>query len=632
MKFYGGSTAYFGGAADSFYDGGSLSALVPDVFTVSIGGRPYIVDLDQPFYRQYRRQIAPLTRTQADTSNLPGEHTLDPNGLWRRSFEDWSLGAGQRYLDRSTSTPNGFWASKGIDALTTKWQISLLPDVASRRTSSNTNLQVVAADGYIYICDGQHLLFTNSLTGTVTWTTVTGTPGVTCSSICTDGFTVYAAYGASGIYTTTAGAASASQYVTSAVGATAVVGYVNGRLMLGDNGATGNPLYNIVASGALPTALLTPYNPNTVWVGFASGNSFLYAAANVGGQGLVYGVTVTSDATALDAPVVEAQLPNGEQVASVCGYLGQLIVGTSLGVRYAQASSGGVQLGSLIPTPLPVQCLYGYGRWVWFGWTDYDTTSTGLGKIDLQNFVVPGVLPAYCSDRMAAGSGAVTGVVIVGGVAVFCVAGHGVYIDDGNLVASGSVQSGYVLYDLTDPKIASLLDVETVGPLTYGTYGASVALDAGEFNEIMFVVPGGQQNPASVALPGQPFERIETLITLNRDTSFPADGPTVSRWLLRSYPAPRRPVTWQLPLVLDERLADNSMGSEGFDPLVELEALEQMAGDGRPVAYQEADQAYQVYVQDVQFLPNELTQDKHYYNGMCLVTLEGLPVPYSAAA
>jgi hypothetical protein len=641
VKFYGGSTAYAGGTADSFYAGGALSTLVPKIFTVSLNGRPYMIDLSQPFYRQYRRQIAPLIRSQADTSKLPGEHSLDPNGLWRRSFEDWSEGAGQRYLDRDTSVANGFYTSKGVDALTEKWQIGLLPDTVLQRATTNSNVQVVAANGYLYVADGQTLAYTSTLTGTVSWTTVTGTPADTISSICTDGYTVYACYAAGGLYQTVAGTATATQLVTSALAATAVCGYVNGRLMV----ASGQSLYNIVSptAAALPTALLTTNNPNSAWVGFAAGNNNLYAAVNIGGVGVIYGTATTADGTSLTGPTPQATLPAGEKVASVLGYLGQLIVGTSLGVRYCQTgSNGGISLGALIATTAggvtytpatatqPVQALAGYSRWVWFGWTDYDGGSSGLGRVDLENFVVSGVLPAYQSDRMATAQGAVTSCAVLDGTVVFTVAGSGVYIDTANLVASGTIDSGYILYDLTDPKIGALLDIETVGPLLYGTYSAAISVDGAPFASVGTHQPG-QAEPVTFGLTGQSAERFETRLTLNRDADFPGQGPTITRWTLRVYPAPRRPITWQLPLMLDERIVGNSMSSTGYDPFVELQALEQMAANGEPVVYQESNQSYQVFVLDVQFLPDELTSDKHYFNGLCLVTLEGLPVPYSGS-
>src|SRR5215472_14971015 len=139
--FYGHSLSQ----VDFFSGTSALTSLVPRVFHCSLAGRPYIVDFSQPFYRQYRRQIAQITRTQADTSTDPGEQSLDPNSMWRRSFEDWSLGAGQRWRDRKDSQPSRFWTSKGVDPLTTRWQVTLLADTHVAKAATGTNLQTCLA-------------------------------------------------------------------------------------------------------------------------------------------------------------------------------------------------------------------------------------------------------------------------------------------------------------------------------------------------------------------------------------------------------------------------------------------------------------------------------------------------------
>jgi hypothetical protein len=616
-------TAFFGYNPDesAFFTGGVTTSLVPDTFMVSLNGRPYMIDMNQPFYRQYKRQLAQLLRTQADTSKDPGETSLDPDALWRRSFDDWSLGAGQRYLDRDTSLANRFWASKGIDCLTSRWQISLLPDTSNVYSSAGTNLSMTqAASGgvtYLYVIDGQTLKFSSNGTS---WTTVTGTPAVTASSICSDGYDVWVAYGASGVYTTTAGAASATQYVTSGVDAAAAVGYVNGRLMVGST----NKLYNVVATGALPAALFTAGNPNFKFTNFADGQSYLYAAGTAGTQSYIYGVSVTSDGTTLGAPVVQGMLPAGETVTAVCGYLGYLVIGTTQGVRFATAASSGIVLQSLIPTPGAVQCAVGWGRFVYFGWSNYDGVSTGLGRMDLANFAVPGVQPAYASDLMATAQGAVTSVVMFGGKPYFAVAGQGVFTQSANLVASGTVQSGYILYDLADTKVACLLDCQTAGPLTFGSYTAALSVDAGAFSTVGSHTVG-QTEPVTFSAGNQSGQRFEVQLTLSRDGVTSTAGPTFTRFTLRSFPAPRRPLTWQLPLILDEKQTTRSGMDEGFDPLVELQALETMATAGQLVTYQEGRLQFQVFVEDVVFLPDYMTEDHHFFNGVALVSLKGLP-------
>lgn len=626
------SEPFFAPSSPFFTGTSAVSSLVPDTYHVSLNGRPYMVDFSQPFFRQYRRQLAQLIRTQADTSTEPGDQSMDPNSLWRRSYEDWSGGAGQRYLDRPAVTgsssftgsiPNGFWASKGIDALSTKWQISLLPDTKSLLASTNTNLAVTVVGTHIYVIDGQALKFASSLGGS--WTTVTGTPAVTASSICTDGFNVWVAYGASGVYTTTEGAASASAYFATGIGSAATLGYVNGRLMLADT----NKLYNILTN-ALPAALFTAGNPNMVFTNFAEGNGAIYVGAHAGNRSWIYGLTVTTDGSALGAPVIQGALPAGETIASVFGYLSFLMVGSDQGLRMCQtSSSGAVTLGALIATPASVQCLAGWGRFVYFGYSSYDSTSTGIGRADLENQVISGVLPAYCSDLMVTSDDPVTSLAVYAGSPVFAVADDGLYGPDAaNLVASGSIDSGYVMYDLTDNKVACLLDVQSLGAPQFGTTIPYVSVDTGPFVPAGEQVAGAASGLATFGVGPKTGQRFEVRIQLQRDGTTTSAGPTITRWTLRSYPAPARPLTWQLPLVLNESVTNASSGSAGFDPLVELQALESMATSGQMVTFQEGLVSFPVFVQDVEFLATYPTEDRanKYYNGIALVTLVGLPV------
>src|SRR5690242_10959734 len=75
----------------------------------------------------YQHESIPLIRQQADNSSRPGEQSLNPDDLWRRSAETWEAGGGQNYYDRSFSTDGMFRTSTGIDP-SVKGQITLLPD------------------------------------------------------------------------------------------------------------------------------------------------------------------------------------------------------------------------------------------------------------------------------------------------------------------------------------------------------------------------------------------------------------------------------------------------------------------------------------------------------------------------
>ena len=314
-----------------------------------------------------------------------------------------------------------------------------------------------------------------------------------------------------------------------------------------------------------------------------------------------------------------------------------------LGVRCCQQGPNGVTLGTLVPVGTwagmpsgtvlrppqgnPVQCMYAWQDNVYFGWSNYDSASTGLGRISLENFVVPSLLPASASDLMATAQGAVTSVTVVNGYVLFCVAGVGVFLQDANMVKTGQVQSGFILYDLTDPKVPALLDVQSAATQEYGQYTASISVDAGVFQDVGYA--------AAVSLITQTYtlalgsgSRFEVLLTLNADTGTPHRGPVLTRWTLRSYPAPLRPRTWQLPLVLSTHVEDVTGQSWDRDPETELRSLEAMANNGLPVLYQEGFEGYQVFVTDVSFISRTRSQtiDKGYFEGLALVNIQSIPV------
>jgi len=611
----------------SYFSGSSATTdLVPSLYHCSIAGRPYMVDFSQPFYRQYRRQIAQIMRQQSDTSTDPGEQSLDPNAMWRRSYESWDEGAFQIHLDRHDSVPNRYRSSKGLDTLTTKWQVSLLNDVTLFRASARSNLKVREANGYIYVADGNNLYFSPrpvpGVAWTPAWTTVAGTPANVISAMATDGYNIWVAMGPGGIWHTTAGATTAADnYVTGALSASAVVSYMNGRLMVAD----GPRIYNIIAAGvALPAALFTAGNPSFVFSTFAEGENAIYVGGNAGDRAYIYGLQVTSDGTQLGAPVVQGQLAPGEMCTALYGFLNYLMVGTSLGARMCTTDpSGAVSLGTLIPTPNPVITFMGWDRFCYFGWTAYDSVSTGLGKMDLQNHVVENLLPAVASDLMAPGGGVVSSIWVQPGYVLFAVNGAGFYATDpAHLVASGSVDSGLINYDLTDPKTAAQIDIS--GPINAGSYSVGLAVNGGNFTTIG-THKVGQPEPVTFGCGPRTGQTFEVRLTLYRDAVFPNTGPTITRWTLRSYPAPHRPLTWQVPLIINEVVVNLTDGEDSYDPLTELVALESMANLGEMVVYQEGPYSYSVFVTDVAFYPDYPCRDRHFFNGMCLVTLQGLP-------
>jgi hypothetical protein len=588
--------------ATPYYEGAARSLEVPFRFDCSLNGRSYMIDTAR--LEEFSRRSIPLLRQQADQTGAPGEQTLSAEELWRRSQDDWSHGAGQAYLDRAESDNRRFRSSKGIDVWT-RWAMSLLPDTASRRASAATNLALQPVGSFLYLTDGAALQRTTDLT---TFTAITGLPATAPSSIASDGFNVFTAHGANGVYSTTRGAAGASLYNSVAV---TLLGYVKGRLMA----ASGAVLYNIT-SGTTPAALYTQPNSDFSWVGFAEGPNAIYAAGFSGDKSLIYRTAVKQDGTALDVPIVAGELPDGEIVRAIGGYLGFILLGTDRGVRFcATDANGNLTVGALIRTPRAVRCFEGQDRFVWFGWSDYDATSTGLGRLDLSVFSGP-LTPAFASDLMATGQGAVVSVVTFRDRRIFAVDALGFFEQTADLVASGTLDTGFITYGLPDLKTAVYLDVTLAAAIDENR--AYLSVDGGTFVQVG-TRSGASVDPFPVGeLSGEKFEiRHELVNVAGVDV-----GPTVTRYTLRSYPRPGQGELFTIPVLLHEQVTTVNQGAHYQQPSEEFGALVELRETKQLVTLQLGLESHTVLLDDALFAYSHRTIGNDDWNGTALLRLK----------
>lgn len=593
-----------------FYTGTTASSEeIPGRWPVGLNGRGFLLDLKAG---GFRHESIPLLRQQADQSETPGEGSINPDDLWRRVASSWHSGAGQRNLDAGDdSTPSRFYTSKGIDPWT-KGQITLLPDTDEKKNSANTNLQIVVAGSYLYLTDGASIQYTQDITvDSPTWTDITGEPATAASAITSDGFTIYTAHGADGIQTTTRGAAATASWAT---GTVAGVKYVKGRLFAWST----DKIYNVTASGALPAALLDHANSDFLWVDAAEAAGFYFLAGFSGDKSIIYRTSVKADGTALDTPTVAAELPDGEIVRSIQGYLGFLLIGTDQGVRFASPdASGNLTLGALISGVPKVRCFEGQDRFVWFGWSQFDATSTGLGRIDLSVFNGP--RPAYASDLMVTGAGDVLSVTTFQGLRVFTVSGDGVYAETTSKVASGTLETGRISYGLHDTKVSHF--VTTSHEPLAGSIAMALSLDGGGYLAIGGTNAVEGTTRSDFTTNRGRAEHFDLRITMTRDTSPITAGPVVGRITLRAYPAAQRSERIFLPLLLGKHQRDRVGGLHGRDVIADLDFLAALE-DGAPVAYQEASQVMTVIVEDHDWRPHHIEDDGLAFNGTYHIQLK----------
>ena len=583
--------------ATGFYTGTGATQLVPDVFPIAINGRPYLVDIKS---NQFTRQFDARVRDSVDQSTEPGEGALNPQGLWRRSQSSWHYGAGQEYSDTADAEAYRFYTSNGVDVWT-KGRLSLLKDTSKVYNSANSNLYVTTADTRLYGSDGQNVKYTSDF---ATITTVTGTAASNIYSITSDGYNVFYSYANGDIDQTNAGTGASSAYITGIEAGK--LAYVKGRLMVAGQGTDKHKIWNITTAPGSnannPSALYTHPNTNFNWVGFAGGQSHIYCAGHSGNFSLIYKTAIKADGTALDIPTVAGELPQGEICQAIYGYLGYIIIGTATGFRFCSADdAGNLVIGPLVSIGGAVGAFAGIGKYVYFAYTNFDSTSTGIGRMDISVFISTNQ-PAYASDLMATAQGTVVDIHEYNDQPLFTVAGQGVYTPHAtNLVSSGYLRSGIYRWGVPDAKFIPKLDIRCL-PLA-GSVTMSVAADGGSFHDFTALSTSGVKEKTFDGLEDKVFE-AEVKVTLARD-AVASTGPTLTRWMARAYAAPLRSQIFSVPLIMHHRL---TVGGREYwqDVDIELGYLRDLVENPRVITYQENTETFAVVVEQVQMQVQQL--------------------------
>ena len=615
--------AYFGAALNT--SDVSATDLVPSIFPVSIDGKPYPLDLNNPMGGNlYRRDSIALLRTQADSARTAGESSVSPEIFWRRSFDSWHQGAGQTHADRETSSPYRFRSSKGMDPWT-RGELKALNDVALRNGTGETTIGtpnsaigLTVAGNRLYAFNADKVYYTTGGSGQWVWTAVTGTPtGANISYIDSDGKNVFIAY-PSAIWKTDNTIPGATSFSSAPSGTTWYgIGIRNGKLFSSTN--TGI-LYEIRNNGT-HVAVIDKSNRGFNWTGATSVGGYLYFGGYLGDKSLIYKSTLTNEGVDLAPGIVAGQLPDGEIVYHLGSYLGYLIIGTSKGVRFANTDAQGyITIGGLIQTNQPVYCSEGQDRFVWFGWGNYDAVSSGLGRMDLSEFTAT-LTPAYASDLMAGTPayltnsaspvaanpvlGDVREVVTFSDKRVFAVSGKGIFTEISSKVKSATLDSGLISHGIIDNKYAAFLDAR-VQPLSSGNIiKLAHSSDSGEFTISGTLKESGAVYTGEFFL-GDTGRNFETQVIFGDTvgTSYIGADVTCTGFMLRSYPAPKRVSKFSVPLMLFDmvNVADRDWsGNPGADFTFLLDLHKRQL----PFTFQESEISYTVVMDDYQWLPEK---------------------------
>jgi hypothetical protein len=509
------------------------------------------------------------------------------------------------YSDTADAEAFRFHMSKGVNVWN-RGELSLLPEVSSVYSSAQDNLYMATAGGRVYGTENQTLQFTTDFSS---FTAVTGTQASKLYSIASDGYHVFYSYANGDIDQTNAGITTSSAYITGIEAGK--IDYVKGRLMVAGQGADKHKIWNIVtppgSSANNPTVSYAHPNTQFTWVGFAAGQNHIYAAGHSGNKSLIYKTTIQPDGTALAIPSVAGELPFGEIVTSIDGYLGFVLIGLQEGFRFCSSDeNGNLVIGPLIRTGTSVNSFVGVGQFVYFGWTNYDATSTGIGRIDVANQVSINQ-PSYASDLMVTGQGEVLDIHEYDGQPIFTVSGLGAYRKHPtDLVPSGTLDSGVYRWGVPDAKFIPKWDIRTE-PL-FGTVVLSIANNAGDnavdqdFGIIGTQTTFGSLESTFDGIEARTFE-AEVRLTLNRSSTDATSGPIVTRWLGRAYAAPLRSQIFSVPVLLHHVVTPSNGKDYFLDVEDELTRLRDLVDNPRVVIYQEGSRSYSVIVEDVRWQP-----------------------------
>jgi hypothetical protein len=600
----------------------ALHDSVRDALPIRLGDRKYNIDLA----RLARATIDPI-RQGYDTQGQPGEQSLNQAGVWKRTRSDWELGAGQQDADMMESTLREYHTGLGIDPWT-KGEIKLHKATTNTGPSTFTtdNVFLSTAGDYVYMTEGQNIHA--STDGGQTWpSTFTMTVPNDVKGIASDGTNLFVA--------DAAGVAAVSGVGPSGTALWALAGaedvwVANGYLLA----AVGSRLTHLSGTLAVPTVPTTGNDIATdaftqvdAWKEIIGTPVGIFAAGNKGTRGRIYYIGINDSTSSLTAPVIAAELPDGETINTLVEYGGLVIIGTSKGIRAAQiAGEGYLTYGPRIAISGGVTCLEEQGEFVWFSWSNYDGTHTGLGRLGLSEFTGQ-LVPAYASDLMASAQGPIRGLatITIGGEdrRLFTVydsvtpANTGAWLEHGTTyVTSGVLNEGRFRWGITELKSVVSVDMRHNSLLPSESVALTVVDDSGGTATVTSETDGtstpgvraiASAEPVSAGGTGMNPVQGEFIVPSLTLTGPGTSTPTLYRWTVRAIPMPFVAEVIQLPIILTERTEYDKR--EVYQDIYDEYAYIKELLEKRDLAlFIMGDETKNVYVSGVAYEQGSLTQ------------------------
>jgi hypothetical protein len=604
------------GRSSQYYDPNTYA------FDVAIGGLPFLLNVNDT--TPYRRSTARWKYERVDQAREPGEQTLD-SGLWVRSQTSFHLGEGVQFQEALEGNAEQlrfrYFTGQGIDPWT-PGQISLLKDTTKvYPAGTNSSAQVISLPATINGTD--YLLHVDcaAASGAAVRVARVAADGTSTSLILgsdistqilaaeTDGTTLLVAT-ATYIYdydlTATSPTVHQHYQINTANAASVVIKYVKNRFMIGVsyvNGTTPKAgVYEAVISthtGTTNLSTITPVANTTAvpigwtWTSIAEGRGAIYVAGYAGDKSAIFKITPDSTG-ALGAAVSVADIPRGETVRSLFGYLGTyLAIGTSRGVRIAAiADDATIVYGPLIfNTTNPILAFAARDSYIYAGVKAGIGGASGIYRIYLGQLLDDGSYP-YATDIVATGTtGSVDSLAFFPTSAqlFFSVSGSGTWLQHAtNLVSEGTLQTAIVNWGTLEKKSWKRVRVET------GTLNGNIEIyaDANEGRtQITTLTTNNAYNTDFDLSAAYPSTQVngQLAFTLYRNVDDATKGAVMKGYAIKAIPSPTRSRLIQLPLMCYDFESDRrntrygTLGGAKF----RLSALETIESDGATVLVQD---------------------------------------------
>ena len=413
----------------------------------------------------------------------------------------------------------------------------------------------------------------------------------------------------------------------------AVMEYTKERIIMCVN----NSVYEFPTNqSSMPTAVYTHRDDDHIFTSVTSSGAAIYISGYSGIQSNIYKFTLTTAGAmpTLTSAITAAELPVGEIVFKIAYYLGNMAIGTSQGMRMADASQldGSITYGALIfESDQPV---YDFGfrdRYIWAA-SGVDG-QVGVTRVDmgqpLGNLLFPYAWDLYDpADTLGHNT---TACAFLGDTnrLAYCNAGNGtdgdIYIESlSTLMAEGTLRTGYVRYNTLELKIFKLMQAR-VDTANGGLYIDSIDY-ADNFYRIGTFTQESNVPEVNINYPQQSQEYLGFQFTLIRSNSDVTKGPLFTGYQIKALPAIPRQRLIQYPLSCFDHESDHfgvEVGYEGsaYFRMSQLESIENV-GDTIRVEDFRTGESYIGLIEELDFR-NATPSDKRFtgYGGTLLVTI-----------